>query len=325
MNRKNSKMKNTYPIFNFKFFKAYLIQCRPYLLFLSGIVGLSGIAIAVTENISTNLWSIYLAFVPLFLGYGFGQALTDTWQIDTDSISAPYRPLSKGVISIKSVRIVSILGLVLSVIILVYLNFWNIILGALSVFGLITYSYFKKNFWFVGPFYNAWIVALLPLMGYISIVDSKSFSSKLLMLVLLSFMSYTNFVLMGYLKDISADRETGYKTFPVVFGWNRTVWIGDIIVLLSTVLVLLTVETGIGIGIASIATILTIYGQIYAHLAKVKEESYASIPVEMTVRSFILWQIAVILDIHPNWLVVIIIFYLFFEVFLFFRPEKSQI
>lgn len=316
-------MKNTYPIFSLKFFNAYLIQCRPYLLFISGIAGLSGIAIAVVYPV--NQWRLWLTFIPLFLGYGFGQALTDTWQTDTDAISAPYRPLSKGVISIKSVRIVSVTGLVLSVIALIYLNFWNIFLGGLSVFGLITYSYFKKNFWFIGPFYNAWIVAILPIMGYISIVNNNLLKDKLFLVVLLSFVSYTNFVLIGYLKDISADRDTGYKTFPVVFGWNKTVWVGDIIVLLSSVVVFLIVESRVGIFVASLSTMLAISGQIYAHLVKVKEEKNAAFPIVMTVRSFILWNIAVVLDSQPNWLVHMIIFYVLFEIILFFRPERAQI
>lgn len=316
-------MKNTYPIFSLRFFKAYLVQCRPYLLFISGIAGLGGIAIV--EAYPPNQWRLWLTFIPLFLGYGFGQALTDTWQTDTDAISAPYRPLSKGVISIKSVRIVSITGLVLSVIVLIYLNLWNIVFGALSVFGLVTYSYFKKNFWFIGPFYNAWIVALLPIMGYISIVNLDLLNGKLLLVFLLSFVSYTNFVLIGYLKDISADKETGYKTFPVVFGWNKTVWVGDIIVLISTIIVFLLVEKTIGIIIAILATILAISGQIYAHITKVKEESNAAFPIVITVRSFILWHISIVIDNHPNWLIPLLIFYFIFEVILFFRPDRTQI
>jgi len=34
------------------------------------------------------------------------------------------------------------------------------------------------------------------------------------------FFGYANFVVMGYFKDISADRATGYRTFPVTFGWR---------------------------------------------------------------------------------------------------------
>src|SRR5687768_3336734 len=93
-----------YPIYSPHFWKAYFIQMRPYLLFVSGIAGLAGIAMVNGEDLPG--WKIILAFIPLFLGYGFGQALTDCFQTDTDKLSAPYRPLSREIVSIKSVLII---------------------------------------------------------------------------------------------------------------------------------------------------------------------------------------------------------------------------
>ena len=161
---------------------------------------------------SFNLTIYLLAFIPVFLAYGLGQALTDCFQTDTDRISAPYRPLSRGVIAVRPVLIISLGGLVLLSGILIYLNLWNAVLCLLSIIGLATYTIIKKRYWFGGPFYNAWIVALLPVMGYLSISGESLLaisSENLILLLLLSFFSYANFVLIGYLKDISADREDG--------------------------------------------------------------------------------------------------------------------
>ena len=319
-------MKEMYSVFSLKFWSCYIIQCRPYLLFISGISGLAGISIS--EMASFNNYKFWIAFLPLFLGYGFGQALTDTWQTDTDALSAPYRPLSKGIISKKSVRLVSLIGLTICCILLVYLNIWNIIFGFLSVIGLATYTFFKRNYWFIGPVYNAWIVALLPLMGFLSIsgLGIKSlYDSQLLMVCLLSFISYTNFVIMGYLKDISSDRSTNYKTFAVIFGWNKTVWLGDIIVILSSIIIFSIVNSPFGYTAALIATILAIIGQLHAHLIKIKKEQNASFSIIMTVRSLILWHCGLILDNQPNWWIHLMIFYLLFEIFLYSRPSKFQI
>ena len=319
-------MKTTYSVFSYNFLKSFIIHCRPYLMFVSGVAGLAGIALADIPNFNSSIF--WISFIPLFLGYGFGQALTDTWQTDTDTISAPYRPLSKGLISKRSVRIVSLTGLVFCSGLIIYLNPWNIIFGCLSIIGLATYSYFKKNYWFIGPIYNAWIVALLPIMGYLSISGSELevlLNLKLILVCSLSFIAYSSFVLIGYLKDITADRVTGYRTFPVVFGWTKTVWVGDIIVLISLVIISILVETKIGIIMAVIATAMAISGQIFAHLVKVKIESNATFPIVMSVRSFILWHFAVILDNHLDWIYPMILFYLVFELFLYFRPEKSQI
>ncbi len=44
-----------------------------------------------------------LAFSAFFVSYGLGQALTDVFQMDTDALSSPYRPLVRGEIGRGSV------------------------------------------------------------------------------------------------------------------------------------------------------------------------------------------------------------------------------
>lgn len=315
-----------YRIYSFKFWKAYTIQMRPYLLFISGIAGCEGIAMSATA--ATPAWKIIAAFVPFFLGYGFGQALTDCFQTDTDKLSAPYRPLSKGNISIRSVLIVSISGLALSGIMLYLLHPINLWLGALSVFGLATYSYVKKKWWFAGPFYNAWIVSLLPVMGYfaVSSFSEINFPSSLYTCLLVTFFSYTNFVLIGYLKDINADRATGYKTFPVIFGWNKTILSGDIFAVLTLFFFWLRNNLEfyeIVCGLAGSAILIA--GQIYGHTSRNKNEKEAIIPILSTVRSFILLHSALVLHYYQTCWLAISIYYILFEIAIYLRPSRYQV
>jgi 4-hydroxybenzoate polyprenyltransferase len=318
---------NYYPPYTFSYWKAYFIQMRPYLLFVSGIAGWAGMSIVFQE--SFNLQFYILGLISFFLAYGFGQALTDCFQMDTDSISAPSRPLSKGLIGVKAVMITSISGLIIVSAILVYINIWNVLICLLSIIGLATYSIVKKRYWFGGPFYNAWIVALLPIMGYISITGESIpdlSTPGLSQLVIMSFFSYASFVLIGYLKDISADRETGYRTLPVVFGWNTSVWINNIFIILSIAFCFSLVKNSIlGITCMAMSSGIAISGQLYAHLTKIKEEHNAVFPITSTVRSFILWHIAVILTYYPEHSISVAIFYFLFEVALYLRPDKEQI
>jgi 4-hydroxybenzoate polyprenyltransferase len=314
------------PVYSIRFWKSYGIQMRPYLLFISGIAGAAGMAITKTEG--TEWWKLILCFIPFFLGYGFGQALTDSFQTDTDKISAPYRPLSKGIISKRSVLTVSITGLLLSGLILYMLSLFSFLLSLLAVFGLATYSYIKRNIWFAGPFYNACIVTLLPLMGYYALNSSgtNSLPAEMLNYLGVSFFSYASFVLIGYLKDIDADRETGYKTFPVVWGWNKSVLAGDAFAIASILLFWTTTkenfyETGFGV----LATIIIIYGQLKGHVTKQKNEKGALVPIVSTVRSFILFHIAIILHYQPQWLIYLVSYYILFEIFLYKRPSKYQV
>ena len=134
-------------------------------------------------------------------------------------------------------------------------------------------------------------------------------------------------MIIGYLKDITADRETGYKTFPVIFGWNPTVWIGDLFLALSifSAFMLLRDAGPISFIMFLASTALGISGQLYAHLVKQKCETQSSYPIETTVRSFILWHLAVVVKYRPEWLIFSVVFYLLFELVLFYRPSQSQI
>ena len=315
-----------YPVYTPGFWKAYSIQMRPYLLFVSGIAGLAGIAAASTEYLDG--WKIITAVIPFFLGYGFGQALTDCFQTDTDELSAPYRPLSRKIVSIKSVLIVSIAGLLLCAVILFRLHIISFVLSCFAVLGLATYSYVKRNFWWAGPFYNAWIVSILVLMGYFacSSPDVRAFPNFLLPYILVSFFSYANFVLIGYLKDISADKATGYKTFPVTWGWQKTLFLGDVFALVTIVLYWRATPVSTPeLVAATVATLIILFGQLGGHLTKNTTQQGALIPILSTVRSFILFHIAIVLHFHPLWWKYMVAYYILFEIFLFKRPSRLQV
>jgi len=309
------------------FWKYYLVQMRPYLFFVSGIAGLSGLAL--NPHFKMNTVSSLFIFLAFFFSYGFGQALTDCFQTDTDKISAPYRPLSKGILSIKNVKYVSIIGLILVTSILIFNNMYNMLFCTLSIIGLWSYSYFKRNYWFAGPFYNAWIVALLVIMGYLAgsgTPISLQMNPDILIVLSITFFSYANFVLIGYLKDITADKQTGYKTFPVVFGWNKTIWIGDIILLVCAFFYFQYFPYSLSGAIFGVmALVFGISGQLYAHLTRTKSEENGAFSILCTVRSFLLWHAGIISSFHNSLIIFCIVFYLLFEIIVYFRPMNAQI
>jgi geranylgeranylglycerol-phosphate geranylgeranyltransferase len=313
------------------FVRSYIVTMRPYLLFVSGAAGLVGLAFV--EPLPAGRAA--LAFVPLFLSYGLGQALTDCFQKDTDALSAPYRPLVRGVISTTQVLWVSLAGLSLVVLILAYLNPWILLPGFLAVVGLLTYTYFKRRWW-GGPPWNSWIVALLPVMG--RLVDHDHGLRELIrygdlrtpafcLSVLAVFAGYANFVVMGYFKDISADRETGYRTFPVAFGWNANAVYGDVTGLAAAVLTgWVVVLTGGGLSAWVVfwaGAALQLYAQIGVH--RTRDESAVGGPIANGVRALIFFCLAIALSLKPEWLGFAGIFYIGFELALRLRPEQGQV
>lgn len=325
----------TYPISTLSFWKAYWITMRPYLLFVSGVAGMAGFA----AGPETNWAATVSIFLVLFLSYGFGQALTDCFQTDTDSISSPYRPLIQGIISREQVLPVSLSGLTAGCLILLFLNVWIVIPGLLCIFGLATYTYFKRRWW-GGPFYNAWIVALLPVIGYMAARETNGsfsaiFGDDILLGIIISvFFSYANFVLMGYFKDISADRASGYNTFVVAFGWKKAAIASDIFALISIsatggVMLRLFLNgtvsplSRVAFPLFCAAAIVLVFAQIGIHRTRDEKEAFR--PIANVVRGFVLLHLSEICLLKPTWFFAALIFYLMFELTLKTRPEKAQV
>ena len=310
-----------YPILSLKFVQAYIITMRPYLMFVSGATAIAGISFA-TELESLNA---ILIFIAGFLSYGFGQALTDCFQIDTDSISSPYRPLTQGVVNKNYFLIISSFGLLFCISIFTFFNPFNIVLGILAGFGLVTYTYFKRKWW-AGPFYNSWIVLVLFLMAYLAGSGSIYFDLSNLVFITTSvvvFFGYANFVLTGYFKDIKADRATAYNTLPVQFGRKVSSVISDVfgslvalsVIILITLLAidsvpfqtviksLVFVYTGIG---------MLILTQICLH--SVKSDAEAHIAISPCVHSYILLLLGLAIINKPDWFIPLLTFYLLYIV-----------
>lgn len=319
-------------ILSVAFWRAYWSTMRPYLIFVSGAAALVGMAFI--EN--PDLFKVIIAFVPLFFSYGLGQALTDCFQMDTDAYSAPYRPLIKGLISRGQVITISLSGLALSVLILTTINPVILIFGILAVVGLLSYTSFKRTWW-GGPFWNSWIVALLPLMG--RLVEREALHQKIigsndprslafLLAVLAVFFSYANFVMMGYFKDISADRKTGYRTFPVVFGWKAAAVYSDGLAIGAAFLTGWTLYvignfSFVGVAVFILGLGVALSAQVKIHT--VRDESKAFGSITNVVRAFILYSTAIVVTLKTEWLFFLVLFYLLFEFALRKRPEETQV
>lgn len=230
------------PLFSHRFARSYVTTMRPYLLFLSGVVGLAGLALV------PGLAPLDAVIVGLacFCSYGFGQALTDCFQMDTDALSAPYRPLIRGVVRRRHVLVVSLIGLGTVGGVLVVYEPRNLTLVGGAIVGLATYTWFKRRPW-AGPVYNAAIVLLLFSVAHLA--GRGAVGSAVRPFTALSatgaavFLGYANFVLAGYFKDRRADARTGYRTLPVVCGFRVSARISDVLAL----------ATAVSVGVAAVS------------------------------------------------------------------------
>jgi 4-hydroxybenzoate polyprenyltransferase len=148
------------------------------------------------------------------------------------------------------------------------------------------------------------------------------------------FFGYANFVLTGYYKDISADRATGYHTFPVVFGLPLSNVVSNafatLMLLSAGVAMSLTLSGAIPANGQIIAVlfftagaIATLIGQALLHT--VTSERDAHIAIAPVVHAYILTLSAVAALQKPAWGPALLVFYLAFLVAMKVRPMREQI
>jgi len=325
-----------YPLSSAAFWRAYWVTLRPYLFFISGVSGLVGLCIP--GEISLPAFS--MAMAAFFFAYGLGQALTDVFQVDTDSISSPYRPLTQGLISKKQVLAVSLTGLGACAIVLVMQNPWNLVVAGLGVGGLATYTPLKRRWW-GGPFWNSWIVATLPLMGLLCGLSGFAVGDHLRVLipVMVSvFFTYAIFVLLGYFKDISADRQTGYDTFPVRFGWKPAVLVsaaflaagaaGSVLAVGPVLAAISPIKevhpgmlAGAGMWLAGIGSLALAHVMMW----QISDERKSHGAIGAVVIGYVLMHLGEACCLRPNLAVFAAFFFVLFLLVLHLRPEKTQI
>jgi len=295
---------------------------RPYLLFVSGVTGIVGMSF-----VQDLPWSgASLIFLAAFLSYGFGQALTDCFQTDTDTLSAPYRPLTRGIISKRQVFFVSMAGLAFCILVFAMNAPVSVPFGILAGAGLATYTPFKK-LWWAGPFYNSWIVSVLAIMAFLAAYGGlpAKIPSGFAPMLGSVFFGYATFVLSGYFKDVEADRTTGYRTLLVVAGRHISALVCHLFAGLAVVFALMGVgEFSYGAMMFIVAGTFALFvGEIRLHGNRRDQDAHkAIVPV---VHGYILLLSGIACSRHPEWVIPLLALYGTFILVLANRTERKQV
>lgn len=315
------------------FWRCYWVTLRPYLFFVSGASALVGLALVPAMPLEKRA----AAFVSLFFSYGLGQALTDVFQRDTDSLSSPYRPLVRGEITAAAVFAASLSGLVGCAAILFALNPRTLLYSGAAVAGLLAYTPCKRRFW-AGPLCNSWIMALLPVIAALCGARSagRVFSDPRLLPAIGSvFGSYAAFVILGYFKDVEADRQTGYRTLPVVFGRRISVAFSAAVAsagaLCSVVFLRRALPSDASAGPELVLALcfwaagLSGLGLAHVRIVKTKTDGEAYPSIALVVRAFVALHLGEAAIADPSLAPWILPLYGLFEVALAGRPCRTQI
>lgn len=321
-----------FPVTSLRFWRAFGVTMRPYLMFVSGASGLVGLALA--EPLRGPL--LLAAALPFFASYGLGQAITDSFQTDTDALSSPYRPLVRGEITRMQVRVVSFSSLALVALMLALLNPWALVPAVLAVGGVTVYTPFKRRWW-AGPPWNSWVVALLPLIAVLlgGGTPADALGRAELWLAMGSvYFTYLVFVLLGYFKDVEADRATGYETMVVHFGRRAALWVSALHaaagIACSLGLVYLGLEgladgmpgpIGVALWVIGVGSLAT----AHRRMSKTTRDDEAYGPIAITVIAYVALHLGETVLLRPAFAPAALLLFPAAVWMLARRPEKTQI
>ena len=321
-----------FPVTSVRFWRAFGVTMRPYLMFVSGASGMVGLALVDSPRGP----AVMLAALPFFVSYGLGQAITDTFQTDTDALSSPYRPLVRGEITRTQVRTISFASLAVVAVLLAALNPWALLPAALAVAGVTAYTPFKRRWW-GGPPWNSWVVALLPLLGVLlgggSPVEALARVDVWLAMGSV-YCTYLVFVLLGYFKDVEADRATGYDTMVVHFGRRAALWINGLHVALgvacSVGLLLVALERPLAGWPCAIGALMWAIGagglamaQHRMSLTTRDDEAYG--PIAIVVVAYVALHLGEAVLLRPSFAAAAVLLFPLAVWMLAHRPEKTQV
>jgi geranylgeranylglycerol-phosphate geranylgeranyltransferase len=304
--------------------RALWVTSRPYLMFVSGAAALPGLALG-----RGAIAHVVLAFVALFVSYGLGQALTDVFQTDTDALSAPERPLVQGTISKRTVLIASLGGLTVCAAVIVSLSPAAALPAAMAIAMLATYTPLKRRWW-GGPPWNSAVVALLPLLGSMAggtgLAEALA-DSAVRVAMLSSFGTYSAFVLLGYLKDVEADRATHYDTVAVRFGRRATVLASAVFATLGLAASLWLVQSRLmvsaGTALWCIGAVVLLGAHVLAWRSTADDDAWPGI--QASVHGFVALHLGEAAVIEPHWTLVAWVLFGASIAAMLQRPVRRQI
>jgi 4-hydroxybenzoate polyprenyltransferase len=150
--------------------------------------------------------------------------------------------------------------------------------------------------------------------------------------MLSAFFSYAVFVLLGYFKDISADRETDYRTLPVTIGWKRSLYVSaalGMIALIAAWALAFRAPPSSGppaaVGWMLLATGSCAMWWAHRAVARTRSEKNAYKGIVWSVRAHVLLQLGLAALLHPPFAFPILALIPCFEFAMRLRPERTQV
>jgi geranylgeranylglycerol-phosphate geranylgeranyltransferase len=214
-------------------FKPYIKLIRPLNFLITFITAIVAVLIAADSSVNIGIY-IYAAFSAAFTASA-GNVINDIYDIDTDKVNHPDRPIASGEISVQAATAFYILLVFLSLIMAFYISISAVFMVSIVNMLLTLYSTSFKRIPFVGNFIIALITGLVFIYGGIAAGSTKN------VFIPAGFAFLINLIreILKDIEDIKGDTTAGIRTLPIVAG---IVFTKRMIFLLTVILIFFTLH-----------------------------------------------------------------------------------
>ncbi|MDY6786799.1 MAG: geranylgeranylglycerol-phosphate geranylgeranyltransferase [candidate division WOR-3 bacterium] len=166
------------------------------------------------------MFSILTVF---FLSSG-GNIINDYFDIETDRINKPQRPLISSVFNLRVIFIMAVSMLLLGIVFSVFINLTTLLIAFSASVLLFLYSWKFKRMPVIG---NLTIASLSGLLFIYGALIAENIAAGIFPAVFAFLMTFGREITKD-IEDIEGDREAGMKTLPILIGKGKTMLIASV-------------------------------------------------------------------------------------------------
>jgi len=144
--------------------------------------------------------------------------LNDIYDIESDKINKPDRPLPSGKIQIKSAYGLYLLLILVSIVLSFLVSEMALIIVLISILLLFLYSKYLKRISLVGNITVAFLTGLVFIFGGVVVENPAAAIVPALFAFLINLIRE----IVKDMEDVQGDKNVGVETFPIKFGFQKS-------------------------------------------------------------------------------------------------------
>ncbi|MEO0234808.1 MAG: geranylgeranylglycerol-phosphate geranylgeranyltransferase [candidate division WOR-3 bacterium] len=184
---------------------------------------------------------LYLGILVVFFVMFAGNIINDIFDLETDRINKPQRPLVKSKFNTKFVYFIYFLFSILSFFISFFLSWKLLLIVVFSTVILYLYSYKLKRI----PFLGNLIISLLSGLLFIFGSEIAGDISKGVFPAIFAFFMTLGREILKDIEDINGDKYIGRKTLPIVLGEENSLFVAIFVFIILIILTFIPYLLGI--------------------------------------------------------------------------------